>query len=484
MADWTTIPLAKGQTSDSDDYHSYLYKGLGEASNNVKIRVQYDKDSMTPTSVKIRFIAIDELVGTSSWTDGFYILYNANNSPKSIGRINRRVKSPDGKWLDDDLTPITITKNYDSDEVTVQDFWICNIGQGSYSDGKVTYTSGTKTVYEWFKDGGAREGYKTKVSSFTLSGLTKATDCTVSKPTITDHKNGKFSISATAGKAGKHNAVKSSTLKYKIGGGDWITAKKLSVSDESLTCGAGTDSQTIKAKTEVEGTYNSPTASADSVTVKNYQAPGLPGTVSLTKTKDRLTVKENWTISWGAAFKTNDSSPVAGYRIRMYVKKAGEDSFVTTPIKNSSGNNRTGVNKLSSTDYYCDLGKSTTSITIYPDKQPASYSSGERTLKGGDVIKFLVQARSVNGNSESLWSGERWSQEWTIQNAGVMRVKVNTGTAAKPSYSWKEGVVWVKVNKGTAAKPNIQWVEADLVKTKVKTNDTAANPIYGWKDSG
>jgi hypothetical protein len=174
----------------------------------------------------------------------------------------------------------------------------------------------------------------------------------------------------------------------------------------------------------------------------------------------------------------------------MYVKEPGEYSpWKTTSIKDINGDTINNSGNYD-TDYYSDVGLNT-SVIIYPDKQPISNELGARKLKAGDVIKFEVHAKAVDGNNEDLWSYDppntsngRWSQEWTIQNAGVMRVKVNTGTVAKPSYDWKEGVVWVKVNKGTAAKPNIQWVEADLVKTKVKTGGTAANPTYGWKDSG
>lgn len=51
------------------------------------------------------------------------------------------------------------------------------------------------------------------------------------------------------------------------------------------------------------------------------------------------------------------------------------------------------------------------------------------------------------------------SAEYTVLNAGVMRVRPTTTSGIK------EGVVWVKVLKNGTA----QWVEADIVKTKTSS---------------
>jgi hypothetical protein len=290
------------------------------------------------------------------------------------------------------------------------------------------------------------------------------TNATANTPTITDYGDGTFSITASAGNAGTNNAVNSTTLKYKIGSAGWQNATGLSVATQRATSTASTVSTVVKAKTEVDGVHNDPTSGVDEKTIYNYLAPSLPGTVSLTKSKSRLTVRENWTLSWGTATQANTVSPVSGYRVRMYVKAKGTSTWYTTPIKNSAGNNRSGVGNYDGTDYYCDLSASTTSITIYPAKQPISFNSGARKLKAGDTIKFQIHAKATAGNTYPLWSYSngtgRWSSEWPILNAGVVRVKVNNKNDAT---SWKEGVVWVKVNNKNDA---TSWKEADLVQVK------------------
>ena len=65
MANWTTIATKK-------------YNGSGYLKGLEVVKVQYDKDRTTPTKTYIRFKPV---MDGSTYTDGVYILYNANNYP-------------------------------------------------------------------------------------------------------------------------------------------------------------------------------------------------------------------------------------------------------------------------------------------------------------------------------------------------------------------------------------------------------------------
>lgn len=643
MATWKTIKTV-----------TYKDDAGTAASGDVKIRVQYDKDSVKVDQLKIRFVAEDALIGKTNYTDGFYILYNANNNPESIGRISRRLKSPDGKWLDADITPITVSKSWNSDEVTIQDFWICNIGQGKASDGSVTYSSGTKTFYNWFKDGAARENYKATFSSSTLSGLPKATAGSVSlpvikdngnntftisglitagsnnkftsakvyyttdgstpttsssyrvptaagsysftinvpsgqsssvvktwiscsfqynsvtagaadkvvyyytngtvpvKPTITDKGNNKFTISGKVSKAGTNNSIKTATLYYTIGSGSQQTKTLTTTSEGSysfefdvpsssassvvkakVTCefnwsgatsqtseeasatvkyysvigkpavritdnynntftisgtnaangtnntatttyawgystaygnsGTGTKSLTIATAANATRTVyakatatpswggdSAKTASA-SLAIKQYVAPSAPGTPVISYKKSRLTIKENWTFTWTAATRVNTTSPVKGYRIRLY-----KNGSPVTGLTCSTSNDIIG--KGSGTNEYIDRESTSCTVTL----SPTAFG-----FVPGDTVQLGIYSYTRNGVSNTgtqLFNGGGTAEAHvksvvsTVRNAGIVRVK--------PNSTWVEGQVYVKVDGS--------WREAETV--NVKAGGT-------WKES-
>jgi hypothetical protein len=313
--------------------------------------------------------------------------------------------------------------------------------------------------------------YKTVVSSAATaiaSSESVATAVTVSAPSITDHGNNTYTITASAGKAGTNNAVKSSTLYYRAGGsGDYTKASSLTaVSKKKLSISASTASQKIYAYTKVDGTYNDVTSSTTSKTVYNYVMPGLPGTPVLSDSSyknNRLTIKQNWTYTWTASTAANTASPVKGYRIRVYRKAVGASEFTEMTGLILDGTN--GIKKGSNSKGYVDRATTSTTVTF----NPATLG-----FVPGDKVKLGLHSWTTNGVGTILWSGsgttQVYSAESTVQHAGIMRVNIGTSTAP----NWKEGQVYVNI--GTSTSPN--WKEADAVYVNIGSSSSP-----NWQES-
>lgn len=188
-----------------------------------------------------------------------------------------------------------------------------------------------------------------------------------------------------------------------------------------------------------------------SVSFNYYRAPGEPGTPVLdnsSKKNGRLTTQQNWKFTWGAAKESNSVSPVKGYWIRIW--RWSKVTQQWTVAKTAEWEN------------------TTTSYTFNP------VSLG---FVHGDQIQFEVAAYSKQEVGTKLWSPitAKWTDPngtkydlytrsvyYTVGSAGVVNVKVNTGTTARPVYEWVEGQVWVKVNNA--------WTEAETVSVKVDGN--------------
>ena len=180
-------------------------------------------------------------------------------------------------------------------------------------------------------------------------------------------------------------------------------------------------------------------------TINLYIQPDPPKTLELTHSKSRLTIKENWVIKWSGAKKRNNTSPIKGYRVRVYRIRDGIKE--TVPIPNGYTTESFGIDK-----YYIDTESTAESFTF----DPTSY------FKAGDTAQVSIYAYTKDGYGEKIFSGNgttpKFSTTYPVENAGIMRVKVGN--------SWLEGQVYVKV--GT------DWKEAESV--QVKTGD-------GWKES-
>lgn len=275
------------------------------------------------------------------------------------------------------------------------------------------------------------------------------------KPTLTikDNGNNTFTLSGKLGSNGANNALQSSALYYTLDGHQpaagspnttVVSLGKTSDGAFTKTFNIPPDCEKIIATVWCVFTYGSTQNSGGHIElpVKYYAAPSKPGIPVIKYTKNRLTVKENWTYTWTAAKEANDNSPIKGYRIRLY--KNG----VSVPIYNIDGKEISEYDSamVANTKYYYDTKNSSCTFSIDPV---------QHGFLPGDKVKLGIYAYTRNGKSTQLFSGggyaEVFSNELVVQNAGIMRVKVD-GT-------WREGQVWVKADG--------KWHEADIVKTKV-----------------
>lgn len=288
---------------------------------------------------------------------------------------------------------------------------------------------------------------------------------TVSAPVITNHDNGTFSISASAGVTGSGNYITSTTLSYKRIGVDGAfhstDVSGLSLSSQSLGAGGNTAEVLVKAQVDVVGGNN--TSANAELTIRNYLAPTAPSSVPVLADSSlkngRLTIKKNWTYTWGASNKQGFSD-VLGYSIEIHKKSVTDPDFSRITgltysgdtISKGTGNN-TFVNKQNTS---CSLTFDPVNLGFVP----------------GDKIKVHIWGYCKNGKDEILYSNAVNSEERTVQNAGVVKVKVDNNN---DSNSWREGVVWIKVNNNN---DNTSWKEADTV--QVKISDSGDNC---WKES-
>lgn len=276
---------------------------------------------------------------------------------------------------------------------------------------------------------------------------------TVSKGTvsITDNYNNTFTLNGTKGASGINNPSTGPTLKW----GYNTKYSNTFTNGSTMTLSASGDTnatRTVYAKSITGATYGDEQTAFAQLDVRQYVGPGEPGKPVISYSKNRLTVKENWLFNWVLATKTNDSSPVVGYRIRLY-RKRGNSDFIKLPIYDSDGKNLS-IKAVSSGDIYYDRDGEYPFIYIYPAYYSKDVHPDEPDILPGDQIKLAVTAYTRYGKDNTgnqlFKTSEVASDVSTVQNAGIMRVKIGT---------WKEGQVYVKVGGA--------WKEAEVVQTKV-----------------
>jgi hypothetical protein len=269
--------------------------------------------------------------------------------------------------------------------------------------------------------------------------------------TITDHYNNKFSVSGAKGANGTNNPATGPTISWgytsSYGNSGAVSEKALTITDNSKA------SRKVYAKCVTGATYGSNTTVTAEASIKQYVKPSAPGKPVLSytgsNTGSRLTVKSPWTFKWTAATKANDSSPIKGYRIRLY--KNG------TELTNlGDGGSNKLIKSTSNTNKYLDRDSTSTTVII---NDPASFG-----FKAGDTVQLSIFSYTKMGKNND---GTRifhnaatavYSEEHTIQNAGIVSVMVDK--------SWKEGQVYVNVNGS--------WKEAESINVNVNG---------AWKES-
>jgi hypothetical protein len=430
------------------------------------VLVQGDMDSRTPTSAKIRFVVNFTTIPNLSTTDGYYILYNVNNSPSDIGTHLIKLKAANSSWVQNqdglkvgDKT-LTLPKTYSDEDYTIQDLWICNTGKGTVdqTNKTVTYASGTKTFNTWFAAGGARERYVAKFGSdqTTFKGPV-ATNVGKGTVSITDNGNNTFKISGTKGANGTNNTAEGFSLKWSYDSAKYDTA---TTNGANITLAGTTSTRTVYAKCITDATYGPDSEVVTSKIIKRYSAPHNPGKPALTSgsfKNGRLTVKQNWTYSWTKASAVTANSPIKGYRIRIY--KNGDQPADRILGLTASGKT---ITQGTGTADYVDVPTTTSDATA--DNFSITFNPTNLGFKPGDTVQISIFAWTTNGAGAILWSGggksenQVMSDSTPVQNSGVIRVKVKG--------EWKEGQVYVK----TAGK----WKEAETVLVKTPK---------GWKES-
>lgn len=285
------------------------------------------------------------------------------------------------------------------------------------------------------------------------------------KVTVKDNFNNSYTITAESGDPGTNNAVVESILSYPNSTGQTvsfdITNTTYGPKTIIFTPTTANKTKEVSASVRTVGEYNT-VSTAHHKGIRQYVGPEKPAGHKLTYKKSRLTLKENWTISWTAP-SINNECPIKGYRIRLY-RKRGTGSWIKLPIYDSNGSmgHVVGDTTKSPTDYYWDRDGTSTSATIYTEYYNTDVIPNYPDILPGDLIKFSVTAYTKYGENYTgnkvFKTSEATSGEYTIQNAGIARVKVNG--------EWKEGQVYVKANGS--------WHEAETVNIKTSS---------GWQES-
>ena len=403
--------------------------------------------------------------GETSFTADIYVKWYGHFSKTNYGMT----ASAGGKTIG---IPYYNGSNNRSGEGTIQD--------ASFSIASASTTSATVTISLCnYKTDVSSPPYYYKNFSLTIKDIAQWwTGVGPGSTSITDNYDNTFTVSGTVGSNGTNNAVTKGTLSWTCykPNGSWWTNTSNNYPSENFTVsntvrsksktfnlanfgGMGT-AATRKAAVNILtiGTKGDSIYNTDGVTpsnafrwldIKQYIAPSVISDLKINYNKNRLTIKEPWRFSWTAATAGNTTSQVKGYRIRLF------KNDVEIPIKNSSGQ----VISLTNSSYGghpYDTNSTSTSFTIYPDKQD---------FAAGDTVAILVHAYTrygVNnertGESNYVFSPYVMSSNYKVQNAGIVQVRTSSG--------WHEGQVHIRSASG--------WHEAETVQVRAAS---------GWHES-
>ena len=279
--------------------------------------------------------------------------------------------------------------------------------------------------------------------------------------TITDNYNNTFSITGTKG-TGVNNPSSGPVLSW-----GYSTSYGSSVSNPNSLTIADKSSATrrVYAKGVTSAEYGSSTTATTYADIRQYVAPGNPGEPligAVVTGNQRLTNDIVWDWYWSKATPANGSSPVVGYRIRLYKNGSPIKGLYVT--KDSGGNHYLNVG--SDTNKFVDYeGFDDISSESYLYLKISNPKATNFNFKPGDTVKLGLFAYTRKGknndNSTQMFSGNATNQistTYTVQNKGTVKLKVGS--------SWKDGQVYVKVGS--------TWKEAQSVYTKVGST---------WKES-
>lgn len=366
-------------------------------------------------------ITMSTKVGTTTKKPAVALYLKINN--KVLYNNYYNYKTPDANWLG------FPTKNgsTDSGSVTVKN-------DSSSSSIPVTLKIATS-------DNAVIDSSYWKTKSITLK-RTWYTSIGTGDVKIKDNGNNTFTITGTKGKNGDNNTASGPNLSWGYTDSYGTTAtsgKAISLTIEKPTAAK----RRVYAENVTTAAHGSSTTAKTYADIKQHVAPNAPTNLEITHNKSRMTIKEDWTVSWNAATAKNSSSPITGYRIRLF--KNG----TAIPLRRSDG---TVVSTAGTNDNYYDRPLTTTTETTMPVYME------QYDFKPGDKVKATLYAYHTNGAGTKLFSSRATSDTYTVQNSGIMRAKL--------SGAWKEGQVYVKISG--------DWKEAAAVYVKINGS---------WKES-
>lgn len=424
------------------DIVSVYYNGSGNYVNSLYVTIQYKSESVTTTSIELRGKA-----GVNDSKDA-YFLWTSDGGTSRLLSLDKTSSYTSNSF--------TVTKGAWTNYFSIPELWICNDGSHRDPSAYTDYNGRGFSAY----NGGNRKNYRTIIPARTIYTSVYITGNSAGGvPTITDNGNNTFSITGNAGTNGNYNSITETKLQYAFNDDAWITASSNSLPATSLTAAASAKNQKIWARTRYKCQYggdsNGYIYSGNTITyIPNYQAPSSPSNLRMLYNKNRLTIKEDWRITWDESTPTNDSSPVYGYRIRLFKKSPTDVDFKSIPIIDdnevqlSVGN----VQSDGTVYYHLDIGTDT-QYTI----NPASCN-----LAAKDMFKFSIQPYTKYGTGTLLLGTEVSSNiSYSIQNAGIVRIIDTNGKG-------QEGNVWIKVS-------NTEWKEAETVNYKISNTE--------WRES-
>ena len=484
---------------------SHEYKAQSGAGA-FSVVIQYDNDSDTPESMKIRFKAErnSSYVDSAYSANGYYILYKPGASSEKLFTL----KAPKKDWSDSVTTTVTLSKNYSTSKFTIPEFWICNTGSVTPDlEARTTIYGdvGKVSMYDCFTlnkmRGGTTEtnGFVTRVSSFKQAGI-EATDGTASKPVIKDNGNNTFTISGSI-TAGEHNAFSSAKLYYTTDGSDPTTSSSSkSISDDgsysfTFNVPSSKSSSLVKAWISCSFKYNSVTATANAKTVLYYtNGSAAPQPVIKDNGNNTVTISgkvgiAGWNnpmtsatlsytiagVAYSAVLSTTDS---ASYSITAKVPAGNTTVSVKASVACKYNRNATVTSAQAITaKYYSVIGKPNVGITDNLDNT------------------FTVTGTAAtNGSNNNASTTYAWGYSTSYGNSGTGTKNLNIATpandtrtvyakaTANPSWSYDTA------KTATASLAVKQYVAPTEPGTPViiynKSRLTIKEPWkFSWKDS-
>lgn len=490
MATWEFIK--------SVTYRGYQYSSGGEyvSDDSLIVIVEQDLETVTPVSVKIRF-RIECTKGSNHCkANGYYLLL----SPDTMEEQLYTMKAPGSKWSSNNCIEIELgygstTGHYDygkgpdEEKFTVPSFWICNTGSAvplkTYPYNIIYADSGKLPMKSIFAESGYRSTFATRTKYYEFEGPVAETPGAPSI-TITPYTGyNEATISGFFGKDAAYNQLDYAEIVYTTDGSKpsfyWNnqnnTSIKVTFASGKVVSGAAYSTRIeipdgckeIKAKIKCVFSYDTVEVEASCSGIVYCKSPSAPTSLFIGESTDpptpveKLTTRKPWELFWGAATANHKNSPIEGYTVSLWVKKAGTSRFGYIRLKtkipggnaiyhNGDGGYYTPDASLNRNLHFVNIpGSNSLEASIQnPESMP---------INVGDTIRVVVWAYSFYAGDSTVYDrGPGIYKDYLIQSAGVVHLKTGTGWSECP----------VLVYDGT------DWQEAESIKIKTDTGWTEA----------